>query len=91
MITVRDIKQVYIINRSAARAESLIQKLQLKHENITFEYVCYDPTAIPVSTAVIDAVGKSHIICTGTNAQSPLLYGKWIQPGTHINSVGSFK
>ncbi|MBT8370702.1 MAG: ornithine cyclodeaminase family protein, partial [Deltaproteobacteria bacterium] len=35
------------------------------------------------------AVEGADIICTVTSSADPVLQGKWIAPGTHINAVGS--
>ncbi|HEX7781259.1 MAG TPA: ornithine cyclodeaminase family protein [Sphingobium sp.] len=35
------------------------------------------------------AAGESDVLCTVTNAAEPFLKGAWINPGTHINLVGS--
>lgn len=35
------------------------------------------------------AVSEAHIICTTTAASEPILRGAWVQPGTHVNVVGS--
>ncbi|SLK02697.1 ornithine cyclodeaminase family protein [Novosphingobium mathurense] len=35
------------------------------------------------------AVGEADVICTLTGARSPILLGEWLQPGTHVNIVGS--
>ncbi|WP_339710384.1 ornithine cyclodeaminase family protein [uncultured Sphingosinicella sp.] len=42
-------------------------------------------------TPVVDiagAVAGADIVCTTTAAVEPILYGRWIVPGTHINVVG---
>ena len=35
------------------------------------------------------AAGEADIICTVTGAAEPILFRGWVQPGTHINAVGS--
>jgi ornithine cyclodeaminase/alanine dehydrogenase-like protein (mu-crystallin family) len=35
------------------------------------------------------AVARADIICTVTSARQPVLKGKWLAPGTHVNAVGS--
>ena len=35
------------------------------------------------------AVAQADIICTVTNAAEPVLLGRWVRPGTHLNLVGS--
>lgn len=41
-----------------------------------------------VAQPELAARGK-HIICTATNARDPVLNGEWIEPGTHLNLIGS--
>jgi len=35
------------------------------------------------------AAAKADIICTVSGAETPILLGRWVRPGTHINLVGS--
>jgi ornithine cyclodeaminase/alanine dehydrogenase-like protein (mu-crystallin family) len=35
------------------------------------------------------AVAEADIVCTVTNAKEPILLGRWLAPGTHVNLVGS--
>lgn len=35
------------------------------------------------------AVAEADIVCTVTNAKEPILLGRWLAPGTHLNLVGS--
>ena len=95
MLAVRPIQQTYIINRTASRAETLVSHFRTKYPNLHFESIVYDATnpdsVNSTQSQVIAAVSRSHIICLMTNATSPVLLGKWVQPGTHINGVGSFK
>ncbi len=35
------------------------------------------------------AVSEADIICTVTGASRPVLFGRWVRPGTHVNVVGS--
>ena len=34
-------------------------------------------------------MADADIVCTVTNAREPILLGRWIAPGTHLNLVGS--
>ncbi|HYN15167.1 MAG TPA: ornithine cyclodeaminase family protein [Terriglobales bacterium] len=34
---------------------------------------------------------QSDVICTCTTSSSPVLEGKWLRPGTHLNLVGAFQ
>ena len=76
MALVRKISSVKIWSRNFKHARSLVQKSE-----------------IPNATAVEDAeeaVKEADIICTTTSSTLPILQGKWIQEGTHINAIGSF-
>jgi|SRR5579872_1526032 len=35
------------------------------------------------------AVAEADIVCTVTGAREPILLGRWLKPGTHLNLVGS--
>mgnify|MGYP001600533981 CR=1 FL=1 len=45
--------------------------------------------AVAPRASVRDAVADADIVCTVTGASEPILEGGWIQPGTHLNLVGS--
>jgi len=36
-----------------------------------------------------EAVEEADLICTTTSAPEPILFGKWLKPGVHLNAVGS--
>lgn len=36
------------------------------------------------------AVSAADVICTATNSQEPLFDGAWLQPGVHVNGIGSY-
>jgi ornithine cyclodeaminase len=38
--------------------------------------------------SIADAVEAADIVCACTHATEPILRREWIQPGTHVNSVG---
>ena len=35
------------------------------------------------------AVAGADVVCTTTSAREPVLFGKWLEPGMHINAIGS--
>lgn len=47
-------------------------------------------TGIPVAVAnsVEEAVRSADIVCAATHADEPVIRRAWLQPGTHVNSVG---
>lgn len=77
MTMVRDIKKVKIYDRLPERANAFAR----------FESEKYD-LQIEVAATAAGAVDGADIICIATPAREPVLKGKWVSAGTHINSVG---
>lgn len=75
---VRSLKAVTVWGRSAERARAFVERNQAK-------------VGIQISAvaSVEEAVADADIICTVTSASEPVLKGAWVQPGTHLNLVGS--
>jgi ornithine cyclodeaminase/alanine dehydrogenase-like protein (mu-crystallin family) len=75
---VRDLDSVIVWGRSPERAKAFAARNQTELK-------------IPISVAanVEEAVADTDIICTVTFATEPVLKGAWVQPGTHLNLVGS--
>ena len=46
---------------------------------------------IPIESvaSVQSTVAGADLICTVTSAREPILRGKWIEPGAHVNAVGA--
>jgi ornithine cyclodeaminase len=78
MLAVRDIQRVRVWSRNADHARHFAQAQAKKH-GINVE----------VSGSVAEAVAGADIICTTTAAPEPILHGDWLEPGVHINAVGS--
>lgn len=49
------------------------------------------PKNIRIVNTPTDAIIKADIICTATTSSTPVFDGKDLEPGTHINAIGSFK
>ena len=75
---VRKLCAVSVWGRSPERAKAFADKMSAK-------------TGLPVTAIASgeEAAGDADIICTLTNAKEPILLGQWVEPGTHINVVGS--
>ncbi|MEO0546409.1 MAG: ornithine cyclodeaminase [Pseudomonadota bacterium] len=77
--TVRpNLKRVLVWNRSAARADALVEDLSGIYENI-----------LRVEDLEA-AVGDADIVCSATMTVDPILKGAWLRPGTHVDLVGAF-
>jgi ornithine cyclodeaminase len=75
---VRALKAVTVWGRSPDRAHAFAERMQAE-------------LGVPFDAAqsVADAVAEADILCTVTSASEPILKGKWVRPGTHLNLVGS--
>ncbi|KAI8343975.1 hypothetical protein BC941DRAFT_407436 [Chlamydoabsidia padenii] len=85
MIAARpSVDHVTIWNRGQERRDALVKLMQQRYPTRTF-------IGIDDQQALASAVRQAHIICTCTNATSPVLFGQWLSPGTHLNLVGSYR
>jgi ornithine cyclodeaminase len=75
---VRALETITIWGRSPGRAHALAGMMQAE----------LDIPVIAVAT-VEQAAAKADILCTVTACSEPILKSEWVQPGTHINAVGS--
>ena len=75
---VRKIESIAVWGRSRERADAFAERMRSE-------------LGMPVRRAdsVKEAVAEADIVCTLTSASEPILKGEWIQPGTHLNVVGS--
>jgi ornithine cyclodeaminase len=73
---VRRISRVYIVNRTAERAEALIKR---------FREAGID--AAPAGAQY--ACENSDIIVTVTASKQPLFENAWVKPGTHVSCMGA--
>ncbi len=78
MCHVRPIARVRVWSRTYARAEAFARRAAERH-------------AIPV-VAVAGAeaaVDGAAVVCTTTASREPVLRGRWLAPGAHVNAVGA--
>ncbi|MCY3941729.1 MAG: ornithine cyclodeaminase family protein [Gammaproteobacteria bacterium] len=75
---VRPITEVRVWGRTGAHARRLVRRLTL-------------PAAVSASVcdSAREAVDSADIVCTTTSASEPVLEGKWLAPGCHVNLVGA--
>ena len=75
---VRRLESVTVWGRDPARAAAFAQRMTAE-------------LGRPVTAApdVETAVAAADIVCTVTGAREPILMGRWLAPGTHVNLVGS--
>lgn len=80
VLAVRNIEQILLVNRTVEKAQKFGKKLREHGVSIPYE----------VTEDVSSAVRKAHIICCATRSNEPVFNGEDLQPGTHINGVGSY-
>ena len=73
------IKQVHIWNRSFERARKLASTLKL------------DGISIEATEDLEAATRQADLISCATMATEPLVKGAWLQPGAHLDLVGSYR
>ena len=75
---VRPIKRLRVWSRTRDHAERLAKAAR---ERFGLETM--------VATSGAEAVRGADVVCTTTSAREPVLYGEWLQPGTHVNAIGA--
>jgi ornithine cyclodeaminase len=83
ILTVRDIKEIHLYNRSIEKAQRL--------SNLLEEKALDKQGVIKVHEHPEEAVRLADILVTATNSTGPVLSEAWVRPGTHINAIGSFR
>ena len=78
MLQVRTIKRVRVWSPTLEHARAFAELESKRHD-----------VAIEPAGSAHGAVNGAHIICTTTSARTPVLKGAWVEPGVHINAVGS--
>jgi ornithine cyclodeaminase len=77
---VRPIRQVKIWGRSAVKAEAAAERLRSTCPTLK----------IAASLDLAKDAAAADIISCATSASEPVLHGRWISPGTHVDLVGGF-
>jgi ornithine cyclodeaminase len=75
---VRRLEAIAVWGRSTDRARDFARRME---------------TELGLAVAAVDSVEKAvadaDIVCTVSHASEPILLGRWLSPGTHVNLVGS--
>jgi len=72
------LQQIEIWSRTNSNAEQLAKEATANNQNVV---------------AVSDlpgAAGRADIIACATMSQNPIISGRWIKPGTHVDLIGAF-
>lgn len=82
VLEVRNIKTIYLVNPTRENAERFAQSLR--------NYPISETIEILIADDLSEAVKKADIINCATRSKTPVFNGDDIQPGTHVNGVGSY-
>lgn len=77
--SVRPIKQVYIWGRDKKKAQDIVDALK------DFPFTC------SVIEQIEDKISEVDIISSATLSPTPLVFGKYLRAGQHIDLVGAYK
>ena len=76
---VRPIRRVLVWNRTQARAEALAAKVKLPG------------VAARATPDIASAMAEADVISAATMSTTPLIQGRWLRPGHHLDLVGGFR
>lgn len=79
-MAVRSIEEVTIWGRSKDKAAELVRELEKSL-----------PVRVKVAGTLKDALGEADIVSAATLSTEPLISGKHLKPGAHVDLVGAFK
>lgn len=79
MAQVRPLTEVRVWSRNGSHAEALVRTAAASHPGLD----------IRALDAVADTVAAADLVCTTTASLEPVLDGDLLDPGMHINAVGS--
>lgn len=80
VLTVRDIKEFYVVDLNTERAEAFAKQIKERHPQLKIT-VLSNPESVE---------SEVDIITTVTTATKPVFNGSKLKKGVHINSVGSY-
>lgn len=76
MRAVRPVERVTIVSRSTPAAEALVDALRAE--------------GLDAGVGVPDVVAEADLVCTCTTSPEPVLEGRLLAHGTHVNAVGAY-
>lgn len=80
---VRPLEKVYVWGRNSAKAQKVVDLMMSKPQRTRIQY--------EVVTDLAAVVPIVDILSVATLAPLPLIQGKWLRPGQHVDLVGSYK
>jgi len=78
---VRPIEEVRVVSRTRASAEAFAEELREGDGQVE----------VRVLEDRAEAVRGAHVVCTATTSSHPVFPGEAVDPGVHVNGVGSYR
>lgn len=78
-----DLQTVYVATRSAARGEDFVRRMRARGGRV--------PQDIRLIASREEAVRAADIVVAATTAETPVIEGKWLKPGTFVASAGAYE
>lgn len=82
ILAVRNIRHVILYNRTKSKAEKFAEKIKEQNPEFTGN--------IDLAETADKAVEQADIIICSTRSETPVFSGDRLNPGTHINGIGSY-
>lgn len=79
MLAVRPIRALHVVGRRAERAAEFARAAAAR----------YPALAVTHGTDARDGLRGADVVCTVTNAATPVVQGAWLEAGQHLNVVGA--
>jgi len=79
-MSVRSIEEVVVWGRSRDKTDQLAKELSGAF-----------PVEVRAAQSLKDELGRADIVSSATLSSEPLIEGKFLKPGTHVDLVGAFK
>ncbi len=79
--TVRPIKHVFVFSLDRPGTQAFCEEMS---------QVPHIPDKLEIAPSPIDAIRNADIICAATTSSTPIFPGDLVNPGTHVNAIGSF-
>lgn len=86
LAAVLPLRRVWVVGRRPERAEAFCERMRPLLPDVELRPVA---GAAQGTADVERAVGEADVVVTITTAREPVLLGRWLRPGTHVNAAGS--
>ncbi|MDT9598714.1 bifunctional Delta(1)-pyrroline-2-carboxylate/Delta(1)-piperideine-2-carboxylate reductase [Sphingosinicella rhizophila] len=78
---VRPIERISVWGRSADKAAATVAAISQQVPGVE----------VAVTDRIEESVANADIVSCSTSSPTPILHGKWLRPGTHVDLVGAFQ